>query len=213
MHEKSAFLFKNRAPMIRYRSQKQQSLAEFDWPFQTALDENNRWVKLSQCIPWDELAEGYYRDLEATQGRPTKDARLVIGAVIIKHKLCLSDRETVAQIQENPYLQYFVGLQGYQMEVPFVPSLLVEIRKRMGTSVFDVFQSAIIASVEKAKAKQKKTSVTVRPGRVIDSHPEKRHATNIVTYPLFQCRLAFFHCLPCHPKLPCCGIRVSSHAP
>ena len=122
----------NRAPMIRYHSQKQQSLAEFAWPFQTALDENNRWVKLSGCIPWDELAEGYYQGLAETQGRPSKDARLVIGAVIIKHKLCLSDRETVAQIQENPYLQYFVGLPGYQMEAPFVPSLFVEVRKRMG---------------------------------------------------------------------------------
>ena len=144
--------------MIRYHSQKQLSLAEFDWPFQTALDENNRWVKLSECIPWDELAEGYYQGLVKTHGRPTKDARLMIGAVIIKHKLCLSDKETVAQIQENPYLQYFVGLSGYQMEAPFVPSLLVETRKRMWQSVFDVFQSAIIDSVEEAKAKQKKTS-------------------------------------------------------
>ena len=144
--------------MIRYHSQKQLSLAEFDWPFQTALDESNRWVKLSECIPWDELAEGYYQGLADTHGRPTKDARLMIGAVIIKHKLCLSDKETVAQIQENPYLQYFVGLSGYQMEAPFVPSLLVETRKRMGQSVFDVFQSAIVDSVEEAKAKQKKTS-------------------------------------------------------
>ena len=101
--------------MIRYRSQKQLPLANFEWPFQVALDEQNRWVKLSQCIPWDELAEGYYRSFSATQGRPAKDARLVIGAVIIKHKLCLSDEETVQQIQENPYLQYFVGLPGYQM--------------------------------------------------------------------------------------------------
>jgi len=158
VHEKRVHLEKNRAPMIRYHSQKQLSLAEFDWPFQTALDENNRWVKLSECIPWDELAEGYYQGLVNTHGRPTKDARLVIGAVIIKHKLCLSDRETVAQIQENPYLQYFVGLPGYQMEAPFVPSLFVEIRKRMGQSVFDVFQSAIIDSVEETKARRKKTS-------------------------------------------------------
>ncbi len=86
----------------------------------------------------------------------TKDARLVIGVVIIKHKLCLSDRETVEQIQENPYLRYFVGLPGYQMEVPFVPSLLVEIRKRMGPSVFDVFQTAIIDAVEGMKMKQKR---------------------------------------------------------
>jgi len=158
VHEKRAHLDKNRAPMIRYHSQKQLSLTEFDWPFQTALDENNRWVKLSECIPWDELAEGYYQGLVKTHGRPTKDARLMIGAVIIKHKLCLSDKETVAQIQENPYLQYFVGLSGYQMEAPFVPSLLVETRKRMGQSVFDVFQSAIVNSVEEAKARQKKTS-------------------------------------------------------
>ena len=121
MHEKQANPTKNRAPMIRYHSHKQLSLAEFDWPFQTALDEHNRWVEMSQCIPWDALAEGYYQDLSTTQGRPSKDARLVIGAVIIKHKLCLSDEETVAQIQENPYLQYFVGLAGYQMEAPFAP--------------------------------------------------------------------------------------------
>ena len=104
--------------MIRYHSHKQLPLSEFDWPFQVALDENNRWIKMSECIPWDELAEGYYQSLSTTQGRPAKDARLVIGAVIIKHKLCLSDEETVQQIQENPYLQYFVGLPGYQMEAP-----------------------------------------------------------------------------------------------
>jgi hypothetical protein len=160
MHGKQANLTKDRAPMIRYHSHKQLSLAEFDWPFQTALDENNRWVKMSQCIPWDALAEGYYPGLSLTQGRPTKDARLVIGAVIIKHKLCLSDEETVAQIQENPYLQYFVGLAGYQMKAPFAPSLLVEIRKRMGQGVFAIFQGAIIDAVEDAKAKKKSQSQT-----------------------------------------------------
>ncbi len=165
--------------MIRYRSQKQLSLAEFEWPFQVALDENNRWVKLSQCIPWDELAEGYYQSLSEREGRPAKDARLVIGAVIIKHKGCLSDEETVEQLRENPYLQYFVGLPGYQMEAPFAPSLFVESRKRMGQSVFDVFQAAIIDAVESAKPKQKPrepatTKMTGRlPGRA--RQRRKRH--------------------------------------
>jgi hypothetical protein len=127
--------------MIRTKSHRQLSLADFEWPFQTGLDPENRWVRMSECIPWDELAEAYYDGLSVSQGRPTKDARLVIGAVIIKHKLCLSDRETVAQIQENPYLQYFVGSPGYQKEEPFVPSLPVEIRKRMGQLVFDVFHA------------------------------------------------------------------------
>ena len=66
---------------------------------------------------------------------------IATGAVIIKHKLCLSDRETVAQTQENPYLRYFVGLPGYQMEAPFVPSVFIETRKRMGQAAFYVFHS------------------------------------------------------------------------
>ncbi len=149
--------------MIRCHSHKQLSLAEFDWPFQSALDENNRWVKMSRCIPWDELSEGYYQSLSVRQGRPAKDARLVIAAVIIKHKLCLSDEETVAQIQENPYLQYFVGLSGYQMEAPFAPSLLVEIRKRMGQEVFEIFHGAIIEAVEVAKKKPAIRSRSEKP--------------------------------------------------
>ena len=38
--------------MIRYRIQKQLSLAKFDWPFQVALDENNRWVKSCEASPY-----------------------------------------------------------------------------------------------------------------------------------------------------------------
>ncbi len=157
VHEKQAYHTKIRAPMIRYCSAKQLTIAEFDWPFQTALDENNRWVSMSQCIPWDELAEAYYQGVSTETGRPAKDARLVIGAVIIKHKLCLSDRETVLQIQENPYMQYFVGLAGYQREAPFAPSLFVDIRKRMGQSVFESFHQAIIEvhDGEKEKIKSK----------------------------------------------------------
>ncbi len=137
--------------MIRTTSSKQLTLAEFDWPFETVLDKHNRWVKLSDCIPWDELAESYYQGMRTDRGRPLKDARLVIGAVIIKHKLCLSDVETVLQIQENPYLQYFVGLAGYQASAPFAPSLLVEVRKRMGEAVFEGFHRAIIETHESKK--------------------------------------------------------------
>lgn len=138
--------------MIRTSSSKQLTIAEFDWPFDTALDKHNRWVTLSECIPWDELAESYYQGFAVDRGRPMKEARLVIGAVIIKHKLCLSDVETVQQIQENPYLQFFVGLQGYQTAEPFAPSLFVEIRKRMGEAVFEGFHRAIIAAHEGQKS-------------------------------------------------------------
>ncbi len=109
-------------------------------------------MKLSRSIPWDKLSEVYSKNLSLDQGRPAKPARLVIGAVIIKHKLCLSDEETVQQIQENPYLQYFVGFSGFKTKQPFAPSLFVEIRRRMGKKIFDSFERAIIDQIQEKKS-------------------------------------------------------------
>jgi len=136
--------------MIRYTPSNQLSFSQFKTPFDVALNENNRWVKFSQCIPWDALADIYSNGFSHT-GRPGKDPRLVIGAMIIKHKLCLSDEETVEQIQENPYLQYFVGFPAYTTQIPFVPSLFVDIRKRMDKTIFTGFEQAIIDVVNEKK--------------------------------------------------------------
>lgn len=140
--------------MIRYTSENQLPLSGFETPFETTLDNNNRWVKLAQIIPWDELANAYYSSLHNHHGRPAKDARLVIGAVIIKHKLCLSDEETIEQIRENLYYQYFVGLKMFQTTAIFAPSLFVEIRKRMGEQVFKAFEKSIIHAVSDKQAKK-----------------------------------------------------------
>ncbi len=66
--------------------------------------------------------------------------------------------------------QYFVGLAGFQMEAPFAPSLFVEIRKRMGASVFDAFQGAIIDAVEEAKPTQE-TTPTAKDKKDKDDEP------------------------------------------
>ncbi len=138
--------------MIRYTSENQLPLSGFETPFETSLDNNNRWVKLAQIVPWDELADAYYSGFNQDYGRPAKDARLVIGAVIIKHKLCLSDEETIEQIRENLYYQYFVGLKMFQTKAIFAPSLFVEIRKRMGEHVFKAFEQSIINAVSAEQA-------------------------------------------------------------
>jgi len=40
--------------------------------------------------------------------------------------LGISDRETVEQIKENPYLQYFIGIESYSSEEPFEPAFLAK---------------------------------------------------------------------------------------
>ena len=145
--------------MIRYQSQNQISIEEFQTPFQLKLNSQNRWVKLSRMLSWDELATIYYQVMSTDQGRPGIDARRIIGAMIIKHKLVLSDEETVMQIQENPYLQYFLGYTSYEAEPVFSPTLFVEIRKRIGKEKFNEMSTVLISTALKVEnANMKKRS-------------------------------------------------------
>lgn len=141
--------------MIRETSSNQIALCEFDWPFQNKMDPENRWIKLAQCVPWDALSEVYCQSMNASQGRPALPAGVLIGALIIKHKLVLSDRETVGQIQENPYMQYFIGLESYTSEKPFDASLFVSIRRRMGAEVFEEFSQSIQNELSEVKRGKK----------------------------------------------------------
>ena len=50
--------------------------------------------------------------------------------MIIKERLATTDRETLEQIRENPYLQYFLGFAEYSNAVPFHHSMMTHFRKR-----------------------------------------------------------------------------------
>jgi hypothetical protein len=110
--------------MIRYKSSRQLSISEFKIPFEAKLDENNRWVVLSKIVPWEEFARLYYKNFKSNRGAPTKDARLVLGVIIIKHSMKTDDSGVIEMIQENPYMQYFLGLEAFTYEQVMTPSLL-----------------------------------------------------------------------------------------
>ena len=38
---------------------------------------------------------------------------MVVGALIVKHVEKLSDEKTIQAIQENPYMQYLLGLEKF----------------------------------------------------------------------------------------------------
>ena len=134
--------------MIRYKSTRQMSIEEFKTPFQVKLDGENRWVKLGNALPWDALASIYYHSMSRDQGAPAIDARIVIGAMIIKHKLKLDDRETIETIRENMYMQYFLGLEEYTNEDVFDRSLFTTLRYRLGAEKFDAMTRQIILTSE-----------------------------------------------------------------
>lgn len=147
---------KKHALRVEYVSEKQLTLAGFETPFVKNLDANNRWVVLARRIPWDELAGIYLKRFKIKPtGRPPLNPRLVIGAIIIKHMCNMDDRETVAQISENMYMQYFLGYSGFSPEPPFDASLFVEIRKRLGDEVIAQMNERIISLSKEERGKEK----------------------------------------------------------
>lgn len=77
-------------------------------------------------------------------GAGTIDARIVLGALIIKHHEELSDEGTIESIKENLYMQYFLGLSSFKRDAVFAPSLFVEIRKRLGLDYWQEINDIII---------------------------------------------------------------------
>jgi hypothetical protein len=127
-----------------YVSPKQLKLEGFETPFEQALNPYNRWVVLAKQIPWDEICDIYIKQVGiSTTGRPPINPRVVIGSVIIKHLCNLDDRETVDQISENMYMQYFLGYSSFTNEAPFDASLFVEFRKRLGSEQLNAINERI----------------------------------------------------------------------
>jgi len=141
---------RKRASKQPYISQKQLVLAGFESPFSHHLCADNRWVKLAKLIPWDTLTNTYRRHLDNhITGADSINPRVAIGAVIIKHMCNLSDRETILQIQENMYMQYFIGYSGFSHEAPFDASLFVDIRKRLTVEHINEINEKILGLLKK----------------------------------------------------------------
>lgn len=130
--------------MIRYTSQKQFKIEGFESPFTKRMNPNNRWVRMAQVIPWDDLVSEYNKVMREDFGRPGINSRIVIGSLIIKHLCGFSDEETVEHIAENIYMQYFLGYEEFNDKIPFDPSLFVLFRKRLGLEVFEQMNQSIL---------------------------------------------------------------------
>ena len=142
--------------MLRKKDIKQIELFEFEHPFGGELAPGNRWVRLSKILPWEELIRIYGKSLSKDKGRYGIDGRLAVGCMIIKHRLNISDREVIATLQENIYLQYFVGFKKFKKEAAFDPSLFVQLRKRLGLEAFDEMTQEIISISEGRKPRKQK---------------------------------------------------------
>ena len=150
---------KSRASKQDYLSPRQLVLSGFESPFRNQLLSTNRWVILANSIPWDTLVSTYNRQLgNKFTGAGSINPRVAIGALIIKHLCDISDRETILQIQENMYMQYFIGYSSFSNEAPFDASLFVDIRKRLTLEQINEINEKILGIISKVAADKEQSN-------------------------------------------------------
>lgn len=120
-----------------YKKERNHQIAftDFNQPLGMQMNPKNRWVVKATTIPWDRIEDKYAGLFPSDTGNVAKPLRMALGSLLIQQQYRYADEELVEQIRENPYYQYFIGLPGYVDAVPFVPSLLVEFRKRLNDEV------------------------------------------------------------------------------
>ena len=130
-----------------YQKQLQMGIDDFVFPYGT-LNKENDWVKLSEMIPWDKVEDIYAKQF-VNNGHPAHPARRALGGLIIKQRLKCSDEWVIKQVEENPYLQYFLGEKEYSYKCPFGASTMVEFRKRFSEKEISAIMEMIIPHEKK----------------------------------------------------------------
>ena len=168
--------------MYRKDNPNQLTFQDFYLPFGGYLRGDNRWVILAKQIPWDQIEEIYREQFCQDNGCPAKSARMALGALIIKERLGTSDRETVEQIGENPYLQYFLGLMEYQDAPPFDHSMMTHFRKRFDKEILQNLNESMVNDAMELTHKNKgvETDSDKKGGSKDDENPPPSHQCKMI---------------------------------
>jgi len=173
MHGFMSKTHKKLAPTPKYLSPAQLTLEGFETPFERSLNPQNRWVVLARLIPWDEICNIYLKHTGISPtGRPPISPRIVLGSLIIKHLCNLDDRETVDQISENIYMQYFLGYSSFSDQAPFDSSLMTDFRKRLGMDQVNAINDRIVSLKARFESQQDEAAQPEEKDSSEDKDPE-----------------------------------------
>lgn len=121
-------------------------------PYSGKIDLENRWIKMAEMVPWDELTPIYNRYFDRRRLKVVKSCQLIMGLMIGQMILKLSDRDIVSFFHENPYFQYFCGQTTFLAKVKrrmIHPTLLSHRRRRLGAEYVKAFESEILTVLQK----------------------------------------------------------------
>lgn len=95
------------------------------------LDPRQPLRQLADQFPWTAFEQAFGK-YYSPAGRPAKPVRLMVGLLLLKQLFNQGDETVTAAWVQNPYWQYFCGMNEFQWQVPCDPSDLVYFRQRIG---------------------------------------------------------------------------------
>lgn len=151
------------------KSDKSPQMGNLPYFLDGTLNPDNRWVKLAGTIPWNAVEELYSLNFKSKFGPRALPARMALGSLIIQIKQGLTDEETVEAISENPYLQFFIGLEQYIHEAPFDASMMTHFRQRFNANDIKNIDELLykICNTEKEEEKNSDDDPPVNKGSLI----------------------------------------------
>lgn len=102
------------------------------WIKQNIKNSTHELVILRQVIPYDRIIERLIRFYDPDKGRFGSALRVMIAILIVSKLRQLSDRQVVAQIKENRYIQYFCNVPEENLQTFLDSSTICTFRKRIG---------------------------------------------------------------------------------
>ena len=73
--------------MYKFERYRQLGLADFNQPVGLKMNQENRWIKKAETIPWDAIEEKYARLFPSKTGMPAKPLRMALGSLLIQKQL------------------------------------------------------------------------------------------------------------------------------
>lgn len=114
------------------------------------LDSSHPLYQLAKRIDWQRFETRFGEQFSIGTGRPALATRLMVGLEYLKYTMNESDESVVEKFVENPYWQYFCGLDHFVHKLPCHPTSLVRWRKRFGAKGAELMLTETIDVAKKA---------------------------------------------------------------
>ena len=137
------------------------------------IDMEHPLVRLAGRLDWFFLEKKFGEVYIPAKGRPGLPTRLMAGLHYLKGMYSLSDERLLEEFLENPYWQYFCGLEYFEHHLPLDSSSMTRWRKRIGSRGFENLLGETLKAAESIGAFKPSDAIRVN----VDTTVQEKNIT------------------------------------